>query len=118
MAKKIIVLERMQAPPGVVAFRYALWADVPATRQNFYANADAKSAYKDASTFELQALQAGQVAERVGEGRWPQGTTVTQIKAFLVSAFNDWQSEVNGRNDWDRYGTFFDGAAWTDAGVQ
>jgi len=115
MAKRIIILDRVSGPR--LAFRFMLWADVPSTRQAKYANPTFASAYKDASLAEQTALQTGAVAELVDEISVEPGTTVAQIKTLLETRWAVFQAEVTAENPWSNYGTFWDGAAWTNAGV-
>lgn len=116
MARLIIVLDR-QDMGGDVGFRVAFWANVPAARQSFYADAARTSQVKDATAGELAALRNGSVTERVDVIRFPTGTTLNQAQTGLVAAFNAYQSEVNAYNPWNRYGTFWDGTSWTAGGV-
>jgi len=115
LANKIIILERGSAP---TQFRFAMWADVPAARQAFYADPTntRTSAYKDASAGELTALRTGTVVERVEQFSQP-GANLAQIKTALEARFVAFQAEVNGANDWQRYGSRWDGTTWTDAGA-
>lgn len=116
MAKQIIFLERLNEPSDMT-FRYALWATVPAARVSAYANANATSAFKNASAPELAAIQAGQVVEKVDVLEAPAGTTRAQIQARLLTAFNAYQAQINAFNPTAFYGTFFDGSGWTVAGT-
>lgn len=116
MAKKIIVLERRELPSDL-NFDVLFWADVPSARQTFYANASAVSAYKLASGPEIAAIQSGAVTERVQRYRFPSGTGIVAIQAFLASEFNDFQAHINTYNPWVRYGTNWDGTTWTLGGV-
>ena len=115
MAKQIIILEKISAAPLV--FRFVLWAEVPAARQVKYANANAVSAYKDASAPEIVAIQVGQIAERVETLQVDVGTPVAQIKTTLQGRFTGYQAEITAANPWNVYGTFFDGTSWTTGGV-
>ena len=114
--KQIIILDRLDLPSDN-SFRYALWAAVPVSRQSFYANATAVSAWSGASTAENTAIQAGQIVEKVDHFSAPAGTTIAQIQAILIAAWNVWQNHITNENPWSRYGTFFDGTTWTAAGV-
>lgn len=115
MAKQIIILDRI--PGAAVSFRYALWAQVPAARQSFYVNASATSGFAGASAPEMAAIQAGQVRERLDIAQFVTGTPIATITAYLQAAFTQFQADTNGLNNWDKYGTFFDGTVWTNAGV-
>lgn len=115
MPKRIIVLERDTERP--ISLRFVLWADVPVARQAFFADANKVSAYLGATQPETDALRAGQVAELVDTLRLPQGTSLANIRAALITAFNRWQSVVTNDNAYDFYGTFWDGSTWTAGGV-
>lgn len=112
----IVVLDRTSLNPPT--FRFLLRADVPLARQPYYANAEFVSAYPDTPQADLTALRAGQVVERVDSVN-VGGSTVPQIKAELVSAQEAFQAQVNSQaaNQWRYWGTSYDGATWTDGGV-
>lgn len=108
---RVIVLER---DAQTDTFRYVLWADVPAARQSFYAQpAGTKSAWKDALPADNTNLENGSVAERVDIQRVPPGSTMPQVQAHLETRWNSYQTDINNANPWQRYGTTWDGVAWT-----
>ena len=113
MARKIIILEMNPVLPGETAFRFAMWADVPAARQARYADAALTSAVVGISAGELTALQNGSVVEKVEDARWPAGATVAQIQALLVARYTAFQAQITAANPWQRYGTNWDGTSWT-----
>lgn len=108
---KIIILE---TEPGKVS--YAFWADVPAARQRFYADASKVSAWKDAIAEDNTALQNGSVVERVHHLDIDAGTTDADRRLALRRDWQAFQARVNDYNPWSRYGTTF-GTAWTAGGV-
>lgn len=108
MAKRLIVLEGKGA-----SWRVALWADVPVARQPFYADPNKVSAWKDAAAGELTNLRNGSVAEKVQDIDFDQVQTNPQKMATAQALQVAWQAEVNARNDWPRYGSFWDGTVWT-----
>lgn len=126
MGKKIIILQRT-GEPSDYSFSYLLWADVPVARQAQYAKLmpvattlnpnPVVTAYPEATTAETDAIKAGQVIEKVGQANFPVGTTMSTIQAYLIKEFNQFQSEVNTRNPWVRYGTYWDGTSWVVGGV-
>ena len=116
MARKIIVLERVDEPSDS-SFRYALWADVPASRQVIYADSLKTSLVSDITAPELAALRAGAVVERVGTAQFPASTTLATMKTVLIAAHAAFQADVTSRNAWKYYGTFWDGTTWTAGGV-
>lgn len=116
MAKKIIILNRTDIPSDL-NFNVCFWADVPAARQPFYANPTATSQYKEATAGELSALQSGAVVEKVQKFNFAAGTPIATIQSTLISAFNQYQDFINGYNEWNRYGTSWDGSTWSAGGV-
>lgn len=112
MAKHIIILDRPE--PG--SYRFVFWADVPVSRQPFYANAAFVSAYKDATAGEKTALTSGVVTERVGTINIG-AMSLAQVQTSLQNTWQAFQDEVNNINPWQRFGTFWDGATWTAGGV-
>lgn len=105
---RIIILDRIDAD----TYRYALWADVPLARQAVYANVEAKSVWKDATTADNTALQSGAVVETTSSQRVPAGSTLPQIEAFLESRWANFQAEITNNNPWQRYGSTWDGTTW------
>ena len=108
---KIIILDRDDRRTNFV-----LWADVPAARQRFYADAAKVSAWKDALAADNTALQTGAVAEMAGHIVMEPGDTLAESRAKLVSSWTAFQNRITASNPWDRYGTVWDGA-WTTGGV-
>ena len=115
MAKKIIILERLSTQKA--SFRVAYWASVPITRKAFYVDASKVSAWKGASPTEITALQDGSVVEGVEVFSIEGQRTRPQIKAILVDRWMAFQAEINAKNPWSFYGSFWDGTTWTDGGV-
>jgi hypothetical protein len=113
MAKRIIILERVNPTNWQACF----WLTVPAARVSFHANPDATSAYKLASAEELGALRDGTVIERVDTVSVPQNPNLAQIAAALQARWTAMQADVDAENTYGRYGTFWDGTAWTQAGA-
>jgi hypothetical protein len=107
----IIVLD--QTPEDANTYNFVLWADVPAARQTYYANPNAKSAWSGATTTDNTNLQTGLVAERVFAQRVQAGTTLAQIEAFMQTQWQNYQSYVNSYNPWIHYGSTWDGNTWT-----
>lgn len=111
-AKNIIILEKNDS-----GYRVAFWADVPATRQSFYANPIKRSLWGGASTEENAAIAAGTVTESAEQINVPAGATIPQMQAFLESRWTAFQSYITSYNPWLRYGTFWNGTTWTAGGV-
>ena len=114
MAKKIIILNRLRS--GDESYNYVLWADVPSGRESAYADAGKTSAYKGTTADELTALQTGTVVERTGTLVY-HVDEATQLQPDLENLYTQFQAEIDAANPTEKYGTFFDGTAWTDAGT-
>ena len=112
MTREIIILNRLNEPSDMT-FRYVLWA----ARVSAYANATATSAFSGATTAEITAIQAGQVVEQVDVFEAPIGTPIATIQAALIAAFTRFQARITAFNPTVRYGTSFDGTAWTVGGT-
>ena len=113
----IVILERTSMHPEVV--QYVLRAAVPAARQSYYADPEKTSAYRDASVADLTALRAGQYLEQV-DSLSVSNDTPAVIKARLIDQQQAFQNAVTNDglyNPWKWYGTRWDGATWTNAGV-
>lgn len=116
MAKKIIILERVNEPSDY-SFKYVFWLDVPLTRQTMYANPDAVSMYKDATVAEIDTIRNGTIYEFSGEAFYPVGTSLSVITSDLIAKFNREQIRINNTNPWVKYGTYWDGSIWTNKEV-
>lgn len=116
MARKIIVLEQVGLPSDA-SYRAALWLDVPAARQSFYANPAATSAVIGITTSELDAIKAGAVVEEVVTAQRPTGGTLGQLRTLLENEHARAQATLTAQNPYNRYGTFWDGTTWTNGGV-
>ena len=115
MPKRIIILERIRTSPP--SFQVCFWADVPLARQSFYADVNKTSAFKGADATELAALRTGSVAESVETYSTSSALSLAQVQAELESRWAAYQAQINNANSWQRYGTFWDGLAWTAGGV-
>jgi hypothetical protein len=91
----------------------ALWADVPASRQTFYADPSAKSVWSGATTTDNTNLQTGVMVEKVITQRVPPGTGIPAIEQFLQNQWTAYQASVNSFNPWVHYGSTWDGTTWT-----
>ena len=116
MAKKIVVLTK-EPNPNEIVFDYIFWLDVPVNYQPFYADPNAVSSYKEATTQEVDDLKLGKVYEMRNNAVFSKTDTVGNIKSFLVTKFNQEQVIINAKNPWIYYGTYWDGASWTNGGV-
>lgn len=111
---KIIVLKKEVGEP---VYSYAFWADVPVSRQAFYANPSATSQWNGALAGDLASLRDGSVVERVSSLRLGGGTTLAQAQAELESRWAEFQAEIVNANPWVRYGSTWDGTTWALGGV-
>lgn len=128
-ARTIVVGRKFNSPSGGRSYEYVLRADVPATRQAYFATINANyippipervAGDGGITAAELTAIKSGQVVERYQVGDWP-GLTVAQVEAALVTDQAAFQTLVSGATpEWNpfiNYGTSFDGAAWTQKTV-
>jgi len=100
-------------PDDPNTWQAALWADVPAARQSYYANPNAKSAWAGATATDNTNLQSGVMAEQVITQRVPVGTSIAQIETFLQNQWQTFQNEITNNNPWIHYGSTWDGTTWT-----
>ena len=109
---KAIYLDKTIGEPEI-AYRYALWADVPGAFQPAYRNPVAVSAFRGATLAELDALRSGSVAERVGTVKFNAGTALATMDVYLQARLTEWQNDVTAGDKWPNYGRVYNGAAWT-----
>ena len=116
MAKTIVILDQ----PTAGQYRVVLRAVPPLSRQPFYAVTNGKSAYRDPDSptqaSDDASVQSGAITERVMTIS-VAGRSQAQVSQDLQDQLSAFQADVNARNPWSRYGTFFDGAAWTSVTV-
>jgi hypothetical protein len=112
--KQVIILEKLDGPR--TAFKFALWATVPLPRQPFYANPNRVSAFKNATAQELQDIKDGKVTEKIDVVSVEPGVTVATIQVQLQTAWQSFQDQVTNETTYTRYGSFWDGTAWTASG--
>jgi hypothetical protein len=99
-------------PDDPNTWQAALWADVPAARQTFYANAGAKSVWSGATATDNQNLQNGSMVETVLTQRVPPGTSIAQIETYLENQWTNYQNAITNNNPWVHYGSTWDGTTW------
>lgn len=119
--KKIVILERLDEPSDY-NFRVAFRIIIPAAKQLFYSDGTKTSAYPYAAAALIAAIQAGQVEEVVEVMHWTRDASgnpppLNAVAADMETRYNQIQTEMNTRNPWVRYGTSWDGSAWTQEGV-
>ena len=121
-SKRVIVLERLVSKEDTFGnqspqyWSYVFWADVPASRASFYANAGFASVVRDVGAGDLAALQAGTVVEKLDIIQVDKGATIPQLQTILESKWTDYQTSVTNFNPWNRYGTYWDGT-WHASGA-
>jgi hypothetical protein len=108
---RVIVLDQPDANPN--AYNVVFWADVPAARQTYYANANAKSLWQGAQAADTTALQSGAMVEIVQPHVMSPGTTLAQIEAYLQGQWQNFQNNITNNNPWIHYGSTWDGTTWT-----
>ena len=109
---RIIALEKLNTN----TYRYAFWADVPASRQAFYTTGSS-SAWKNALAGDNASLSAGIIVEKVDTLQVAPGTGLPAVQIFLQNKWAEYQIFVTGYNPWVRYGTTWDGATWSLGGA-
>ena len=112
---KVIALDKV----GPHTYRYALWADVPSARQQFYASTGViTSAYKFATSGDLANLQSGAYVEKVDTIEVGTTQNLTQIEAILDATQQSFQDTITNINPWQFYGTNLSSSGvWTTTGV-
>jgi len=118
MAARFQIIALTQAPGSRTAWQLVFWYNVPASRQKFYANPAAKSAWVDATGADNTSLQNGSVFEEVVTySPDPTGQTVGQIEAGAAALWTARNAAFQASNQWANYGTTFDGTTWVVATV-
>lgn len=112
MARQIIILDQVGLPSDS-NYNVAFWLAVPAARQLFYANATAKSQVIGATANEVTAIQSGAVLEVITQYTHIKGTSLAAIEADLQAAYAAAQTALNNNNQFNHYGTSWDGTTWT-----
>ena len=115
--RKIILLDRLALGSVDESYRVAFWLEVKEERRPFYANPNAASAVKDITPDELGDLRAGRFVEELDSLTKPAAASEQQARAMLEGSYMRRQAELNDRNPYDRYGTYWDGGAWFDVVV-
>jgi hypothetical protein len=113
----IILLQQSTSPP---VYTYLLRADVAVARQPLYAKPGYKSPFQPLAPDtdpDASALVSGAVVEITSVLTGGGGQTLPQIQAELVTRQTDYQAQITALTTWNRYGTFYNGTAWTPQGV-
>lgn len=116
MARQIIVQEK-NSITNYVEYKVVFWLTVPTAKQSYFANPNATSTVKDATTPEITALQNGSVVEEPKTVSYIANTNVNAIAADLVAKYNTEQTTFNLIDKYQYYGSYYDGSAWTVKGA-
>jgi len=109
---RVIFLAATPDDPTQNTWTALLWADVPASRQTFYASANKTSAWSGATAADNTNLQNGSVVEQAITQRVPPGTNISQIENYLQAVWSNFQNDVTNNNPWVHYGSTWDGTTW------
>jgi hypothetical protein len=111
--KRVIILDK--TGQAGVDFNVVLWAVVPTTRRTFYAAQQANfvSAWKDITATEAAKFTSGEWTERPLRYSRPDSGGLPQAQAELQAEWQKFQNEIDNFNPWNRYGSNWDGTAWS-----
>lgn len=113
MAKQIIILETNPQDGGYLSVRFAMWFPVAAGKEVPRPEITS-SAWKQALTADITALQVGSVIEEVNNVRFANTQTAAQIKTALVAQYGSRKTYLDALPFVGQYyGTFYDGTAWS-----
>lgn len=110
--RKIIVLKKENIN-NFVQVSYIFRLEVPSAHQTFRADANATSMFKEATEEEIAAIKAGQYIEQQGTASFSTGVTAGQIGTNLISKYNSAQPAITNSQEFNFYGTSWDGKSWT-----
>lgn len=116
MARQVIFLEDMTPDDaGSVNQQVAYWIDPRTSQQAFFAQAGAtgRSAVKDATTLELEALRTGAVTEVVETIVMPSGTSRGALENESQQRYNALRNAIRGSTRFRWSGSSWDGTTWT-----
>ena len=116
MARKIIILNE-DLDSSDLTISYAMWLDVPATRQPLLANSAATSRVKTATQGELDSIKSGAIVEVVEKKSFPKAAALATLKAALEARYTAAQAALTATNPFKYYDASFDGSSWTAGGV-
>lgn len=116
MARKIIILDRVDEPSDL-NFNVVFWLTVKTVRQVYNADATKVSKVKDATTQEIQDIKDGKIVEVLEKASFPSSAQSTDVRTKLVARYNELQADLDTKNPWKFFGTFWDGTAWNSGGV-
>lgn len=117
---RAIVLDSPDASAARANFRIALWFDVPASRQKFYAaKKPGVSAWIDALPADNAAIAAGQMVETIVNFEPDSAETAGQMETLVAAQWTAGQAAVTALNTWPNYGSTLsgDGTTWNIVSV-
>lgn len=125
-ARLIVILKRAVQPDGHPRFDYVLRADVPVARQPFVADAIAAAPILYFSPFrpispdtdpDAAGIASGAIMETFGSLIVDPALTLAEVQGILQRLQLDFQTATTADKTYLRYGSFFNGTAWTGQGA-
>ena len=117
MSRKIVILNE-DLDSSDLTISYAMWLDVPATRQAVLANATTTSRMKTATQGELDALKSSAVVEVVESKNFPKAAELSTLKTALEARYAVAQAALTATHQYKYYDSSWDGSTWTVGGTQ
>jgi hypothetical protein len=115
---RAIVLDSPDASTARANFRIALWFDVPAARQKFYAGKKPLgSIWIDALTADNTAITTGAVVEEVINYQPDTAKSAGAMEAEVAGIWTARQAAITAYNVWPNYGSTWDGTVWSIVSV-
>lgn len=109
---KIIILERINEPSDF-SFRFAMYAEAPATRESKYASTEKTSAVANIDAEQLDLIKQGKIIESIETAEFVAGTPMKTIQDELIKRQEAFQAKVTATNPWKYYGTAWNGTNWS-----
>lgn len=116
MARKIIILERVDEPSDL-NFNVVFWLSVKASRQTYNADGLKVSIVKDATAQEIQDIKDGKIIEVLEKASFQASTASADVRTKLVARYNELQADLDAKNPWNFFGTYWDGTVWNSGGA-
>lgn len=117
---RAIVLDSPDQQAARANYRVALWLDVPASRQKFYAAMKpGPSVWIDAQAADNTAITTGAVVERVVSYEPDTTKAAAAMEADVAALWTAAQAQINALNTWPNYGSTLsgDGTTWNIVSV-
>lgn len=116
MARKIIILERLDEPSDL-NFNVVFWLAVKTARQIYNADSSKASKVKDATAQEIQDIKDGKIVEVLEKASFSAATPSADVRTKLVARYNELQADLDAKNPWKFFGTYWDGTVWNSGGA-